>query len=238
MAYSFVELVDTAGDGGGSAASKTSSSFTAAAGDTIVIWYSYGNGSSLTATAAGGGNSWTEATDAALFNGTAGAGVRVFYVLSAAAGTYSVTVTPGSSATWQQIAVLRYTGLSAYQSGITNYQNIGSTTTDALTSTNVTPSSQPAALVGVSYNWSAAVATAPTAGTGFTNRGTTADQGGATDCGRFEDKRLTTTSSVATTATATDTFEHFTTALVFTESGGGGGATRQLLTMTSNQAGF
>lgn len=184
----------------GNAASGTSLavSTTYAAGDHAYVFTSRGGASTETIT--DGVNTYTQIGS----NVTIASGdiIAIWECGSTAAGTVNVTQTLGTARAFRAIGVVRVTGVSTGASvGIGQAQTAPGTGADLVTSTVLTPASQPAMLLGISCDFSGS---AVTAGTGFNNVGTfaTADTANAT-LTRIEDKRLTSTSNVAATFTGT-----------------------------------
>lgn len=135
---------------------------------------------------------------------TAGSGdiVTHYECVSTVAGTFTVTQTLGTAAAFRGIQGMRYTGLSGWSIHVGQSQSGIGTGIDAVTSGNLTPTSQPGLLIGWHYdfnNGGAAVA-----GTGFTSRATFPTEAAANgSASRAEDKRLTSAAAVAATFTLT-----------------------------------
>jgi hypothetical protein len=165
-------------------------------GDTVFIWTSC-NGAPTTQTITDGTNTYTQIGSSI----TAGGGdvVAVFQCISAAAGSPTVTMTIGTARAFRQIGYIRYSGLTGSATQAGQFQGAPGTGTNAITSGNVTISSQPALLLGISYDFNGSTITA---GTGFTSRGamTTGDAINGT-ASLFEDLRKTNTTATAATFT-------------------------------------
>jgi len=132
---------------------------------------------------------------------TPGDTITHYECVSTAAGTFTVTQTLSAAAAFRGIQGLRYTGLDTSTSlHAGQFQSPPPTTTDATSSGNLTPSSQPGILIGWSYDFNGSGSTV--AGTGFTSRSTFTTEAAANgSASRAEDQRLTSTAAVAATFT-------------------------------------
>lgn len=177
---------------------------------------------------AGTTGTWTcsDATDGALTKIGAeqnASGIRgvAFYKHVLSAGTRNLTSTRSANGTIRDVSYWRYTGLanSAPQTSIyrAQTQTLG---LDAMTTTNLTPTSQPAMLFGFIMDDTNGLAI--TAGTGFNDRGPLANHTGGTTSDS-EDLRLTSTTPVsATWTTLSGASTDFIFGVIFSEFVAGG----------------
>ncbi len=147
---------------------------------------------------------------------------RSAWASNSVSGSLTITVTydnPASSN--RNLGVEEIGGCSAFQVGHDQQQFGPGSGTDAVSSGNATPTSQPAFLVGGTWDVTG-ITQQPAAGTGFTLAGRAGN--GTLNTMAFEYKRITSTSAVAATFTnpGGDTF-WITHAAIFTETAGGGG---------------
>jgi hypothetical protein len=215
VAYGYTAVVDAAAAASSTTITRT---VTYSGGEPVVVFVEWST-TSGTVTVADGTNTYTQAGSIRTLASTKNRSRAVFYCLSPAAGAVTVTATFSASKLGRRIGVARYTGLNGYQVELGQGQITPGTGTDAVTTGNLTPSAQPAALISLSNSMNT---TAPTitAGTGFTGRGTLASWDAlAGDTSLLEDIRLTSTSNVPATATTNGATEDFLTqALILTES--------------------
>ena len=133
-----------------------------------------------------------------------------------AAGTPSVTITPNTSVGFLGIWIREIGGTSGYDGAHAgNQQTSPATTTDAVTSTNATPSTQPGLVSGFSVSTNNSGADA--AGTGFTSTTTGWQFGFGADFARSEHLRYTNTTARAATFTCTAN-NYITVAAFFKET--------------------
>lgn len=151
-----------------------------------------------------------------------------YFQNNASATALTITATWATAKTFRGIWPVEFTGASAtaFQTAIGNAQDGQGGTTGAITSTNITPTSQPCLLHAVSFDAtggaSSTVAGGLSAGTtGLLLTGNTAPGGSSGS------QRLTSTSAIAATFTnATDTGASFLTlASTWTEAASGNTAT-------------
>lgn len=213
MAYAFVSEVS---NGASASGTVLTLSITYAAGEKGIIRVGWGSNTNISRTVSDGTNTYTLAAE---LNGTGSAGEShaVYVCDNPTAGNYTLTVTMGSSVAFREVSLMRYTGLSTgFQVVGKQQQSAQGTGTDALTTGTITPTLQPAALIG----WSQSLNNnAVNAGTGFTSRGTstTSDTANGVKT-RLMDARLTSTSNTALTATTTtDSGFYFTVGIVVSE---------------------
>ena len=185
---------------------------TVSAGDLVVVSVSWNDSTSTPAVPTDGlGNTYTLIGYAR--DTFAGSSTGVYQSIVTTGGSASIFFpTPPSG---PQYVVNRYTGLVASSVSVTNYMNGTLTTaTDALTSTTLTPGSQPGMLFAAGYVDSSQVLAS---GTGFTNR----TPAGETRNFYVEDAPIASVSAVAATFTYTaGTATHgIVVAAYFAESG-------------------
>ena len=223
MAYS----VGTPASGEGTASASTiatSTTVTVAAGDTIVVIGTVAQ-ADLTASLACSDGTNTYTLRQAVYDATTTANFCIFVAENVAAGTYTVTLSwGGSTRTSRAVYAIPLSGLKAasYQIGGIAVQASPGTGTDGVTTGNMTPTEQPACVIGAITNGGSV--NTPAAGTGFTSIGTAWQFGTGTDLFRAEHKRITSTSAVALTGTAGANVRHFSVAVILSETGAGGGA--------------
>lgn len=193
-------------------------------GETEFLGATYGCTGRITESIADGTNTYTYIGTE--FDATNGQCIAAFVVKNAVAGTYTVTLTLASATVFKGLGIRRYTGLSntGTPQFIGNAQNNVATTNDAITSTTITPSGQPAILWSFTQETTGNGAATAAAGNTFTTRGTFASWNTSISNTMTEDLRLTTTTAVAATFTAANSSNTFTTiAVVYPEPGAGGG---------------
>ncbi len=219
MAYSYVNRYDNANQS--SATSLGVASVVVLLHDTLVVEYTYGTDTPVTETCSDGTNIYTRLGN--MTDGGNGQSKAFFVCKDAVAGTYTVTAATGASSyPFRGIVVSVYNGLdnSATPQFTSNRSLNAGTGTDAVSSTTVVPSSQPAMVYGgvVEDSGGAAV---PSAGSLFTTRGSISTW--TTNIGNSltEDRRITSTSAVAATWTAsTGTYSFLAVVIVILEASG------------------
>lgn len=203
MAYSFVsgQIVEADNTAGGTTIVSPALTSTPTVGNKLVCWVFFFDAAvDRTITVAdGASHSFTEISGAHIFNTTDGS-IRMFYLDVVSGTTGTITATYSASVTFRQIIVAEYSGLAsgAPTASISNHQTGIGTTTDGVTTGNMTPASQPGAIIA--YLCDASVATVINTGTGFTSRfGAVTFSSGSYSL--VEDKRFTSTSAAAGTGT-------------------------------------
>ncbi len=137
----------------------------------------------------------------------------------ASSGSVTVTVTISATEGGKGVAFRLISGSSG--PGTTSSEHAGNqqdtpgTGTDAVTSTNVTPTTQPALIVGIDLDVPGNLT--PAVGTGFTDAGTGWGFGGLV-AARAESKRVTSTAGVAATFTVGTSETQHALAIVFYET--------------------
>jgi hypothetical protein len=151
---------------------------------------------------------------------------RDFYLIGATGGSTTITATMTLGAFVAGIWVKEIGQCSAYQAGSGLLILSPGAGTDAVTSNTATPTSQPALVSGFTFGDNNADTTV--AGTGFTTGLNTWPLFGAGLVGLSEHLRITSTSAIAATWTATagGTSNRWKSVVaIFTEGAGGGGTT-------------
>jgi hypothetical protein len=225
MAYSFDALSDNAGSGASTTIASPSLTYTA--GQSAVVWARWVTdpgghpaGTNLSSIS-DGENTYTQ-LGTTLVDSATGSSYAFFHMQSAASsGSKTITITLDFSTTFRAIGVWQGSGLSNVAAQGNNRQ--AQTGTTSLSSGNITPSSQPAALVGFFYDDTGGGSI--TAGN-VTSRGTLSTMDTAFGTfSRVGDLRLTSTSAVAATATGANSADHYISfAVVLTEAAGGAAA--------------
>ncbi len=208
MAYAYVGSFDNGDSSSGTTLSV--SSVTYGAGEHVFIRTTRSTGG--TETISDGTNTYTQIGSSV--TSTGGDVVTHYECVSTVAGTYTVTQTLGTAAAFRGIQGLRYTGLTGSSTHVGQAQTGIGTGTDAVTSTNLTPASQPGLLIGWLYDFNGSGASV--AGTGFTSRATFPTEAAANgSASRAEDRRLTSTAAVAGTFTLTATTGNLVTSAIW-----------------------
>jgi hypothetical protein len=199
MAYAFTGSGSNAADASGVSLSVAA---TVADGEMLLVWVTYGKGTLITASVSDGVNEFTQ-IGSTIHNTSNQQSCALFQCTSAVGGTRDITFTLASSALYRAVGYLRYTGLSGTaQATVGQSQLTPGTGTDGVSSGSITPVSQPAALIGITFAPISGAATL-TAGTGFTDRGDFAATLAAfNNTSRIEDKLLTGTAATAATFTS------------------------------------
>jgi hypothetical protein len=192
-------------------------------GDHVYVWTTRGGASTETIT--DGTNTYTLVPSAQITGG-GGDIVSVYESVNVTGGTFTFTQTLGTSLAFRGMGVIRGTQLvTSASQGVGQSQVAPTTGADATTSTNLTPATQPGALLGISIVFSG---TAIAAGTGFTDLGTfTSSDTTNGNITRIEHKRLTATSAVAATFTSAVNNSVVSIAIFTAEAAAGGGGAGQ-----------
>lgn len=231
-AYSISHVIDDFGTA--TTTYTTATSYSLTAGDRVeivVVWYGDASNEPSGVTDTNSRcSSWTAISGATVINfNTDGISYAAYECKNVGTtGSTQITVTFIASAGHAGMAGVDVSGLSntaAAQSAQQGQTNPG-TTTNATTSGNVTPASQPAMLFGLSQSIAGIYATGVSAGTGFTSHTLTNFPAvNGTGAAVAEDLRLTSTSAVAATFTDSNgTADDIVTfGIVVPEASGGGG---------------
>ncbi len=210
------------GEGTGSSATiATSAAVSVSAGDTIVVMGTVAQ-ADLTASLACSDGTNTYTLRHATYDSTTTANYCIFVAENVSAGSYTPSMSwGGSTRTNRAIYAVPVSGLKAasYQTGAINVQASPGTGTDGITTGNMTPTEQPAIVIGGVTNGGSI--NTPAAGTGFTSIGTAWQFGTGTDLFRAEHLRITSTSALALTMTAGANVRHFSVAVILSELGSG-----------------
>lgn len=213
MAYGFTSKADNAVSATGVSIPVN---ITVSAGDTLLVVWGGFTGALTSFTPADGTHTYVSASAAGAVVSTLTHRIATYYVINPTPGTYTITATLGATRANRRILAATYSGITAFQAAQPQGQVGAATTTDAVSTSNMTPSSQPALLTAVSLT---ANGTATyTAGTGHTSRGalTNWDAIGSFSS-LFEDIRLTSTSAVAGLFTIGTSRDTLSSGAVFTE---------------------
>lgn len=194
-----------------------------ATNETVFVACTYGSGTRIVESFSDGTNTYTYlGTQSDSVNGQS---IAIFVIKNAVGGTYTVVFTLASAATYKGLGIRRYTGLNNSGSGtlIGNLQSNVATTANAITSTNLTPPSQPGILFSYTFE-SSGSGSNPSAGNG-TSRGAFTNWNNFISNCMTQDQRLTATSAAAATFTAsTSTNSYLTQAVFYPEPGAAGGS--------------
>lgn len=218
MAYT-VGTPSSTSQAGSATSIATPGTLSVSTGDSIIVFLTAAQDQTAAFAASDGTNSYT--LRQSVYDGSAlSAGILV--AENVTAGTYTVTGSWSGSRTSNAIFAVGVSGLkpSSYQTGATARQPTPGTGTDGITTGNMTPTEQPACVIGLIISF--ATLTAPTEGTGFTSVATGWQYGTGTDLARLEHKQITSTSPVALTGTAAANTSHWSLAVILSESGAGG----------------
>lgn len=205
MPYTPIQVIDFGNVA--SASSIVTGSYTLTAGSRVQFWAMYAGGSDLTTSCTDtNGNTWSKVSG----SGYASAG-GMYYVAwecknVTAGGSTVITVALSSAASNRGVGGLETSGLdptAAVQAYQANRQSAPGTGTDAITSANptgMTPTSQPAMLLGFVQNESNGNTLSD--GTGFTGYALpNCSVVNAGSLSRIQQSRLTSTSATASTMT-------------------------------------
>ena len=205
----------------------TSAAVSASAGDTIVVIGSVAQ-VDLTASLACSDGTNTYSRKFASYDATTTGNWVIFVAENVASGTFTPTISwDGSSRINRGIYAVPVSGVKAasYQTGAINVQASPGTGTDGVTTGNMTPTEQPACVIGGVANGGSV--NTPAAGTGFTSIGTAWQFGYGTDLFRAEHQRITSTSALPLTMTAGANVRHFSVAVILSETGAGAATLEQ-----------
>jgi hypothetical protein len=198
----FVDLIDVATSANGTALTQ---SRTYGAGERVLVWARWITVGGATPSVTDGTNTYTQIGTTLSDVANTGSDYAVFECKNTASGTFTVSFNLSLASTFRAMGIARYSGLDTSVNGVGARQAQASpgTGADAVSSTNLTPGSQPGVLVGFGYDDGGGGAVS--AGTtGFTSRGTMSNMDTAFGTtSRVEDKAITSTSAVAATFTGT-----------------------------------
>lgn len=222
MAIAFTFGADAAASGSSTTITRTA---TFGAGETISVYIQMASVAQTVSTVTDGTNTYNfvaRKAESVLDTRT----MEHWEAHNVAAGSPTITVTFTGSVTNRGVGYCRGTGADTSvgaQTGVGNFQTNPGTGTDAVTTTNMTPTSQPNGVLAYAATY--VNARTVTQGTGYTSLGVlTAWNALLGDTSRIEFKRTTSTSAVAGTFTINGTENIMTIGGVFTEAAAGGGA--------------
>lgn len=166
---------------------------------------------------AGGSHTYTQGGTAGSVASTLTHRIAAYTAFNPVPGTYTLTMTLGATRANRRLMVRTDSGTVAFQDAKNQGQLAAATTTDAVSTSNLTPTVQPAVLIALSI--SANGTTTYSAGTGFTSRGALSNWD---SIGSFssllEDVRLTSTSAVPGTFTISSSQDTLSQGIVLTEA--------------------
>lgn len=207
----------TATENSGSAGTLAAASITVGAGNGLVIFGTWGD-TTGTVTCADNNGGTGLALDTAV-DSTNGQTIKSFYILNHNSGATVVTITFSPNKTFRGVAVVEVSGVTVMAGSKANPQSAASGT-DSITSTAITPSSQPGIIIACSLNSDGANG-APNVTTGFTSHGTCWNFSGSNDA-RVEYKAISSLTPVAATFTpASGTHAYITAAVILSQASAG-----------------
>lgn len=235
MAYSIVQYVTASRSGsypedyfqGGMSSANGSTTLTPTAGNSLLavaMWFASSDDAASWSDELGGNDGWTNIGE--LYDAGSQTQMAAAVLHNAAATSTQVRVSFAGAANhdYPTMVVIEISGLAnvaaldwkmAFQSSI-------GTSADAITTGNMgTLSTQPAAVIGVSWD-ADGIVDPPNPGTGYTDGGDIGAYSGTSYTGNWQHKRVTSTAATAATWTnpaGTNNFASFVVALQ--ESGGG-----------------
>jgi hypothetical protein len=215
MAYIGSQLASQSSNGIYDSGTAISCSVTYVTDDTGIIFTTYNAlGTGTTTTVSDGTNTYTQ-VGTELVDTTYDQRVNIFECVNPTPGTYTVTCTLGAAKVSRGIGAGVYTGITGSAEDYAgNFQSAPATSTDSVTSGNVTPTSAPATIIGITLAQGLATITE---GTGFKLRGAFTDlDAGFSNVTKIEDKTVATTDNVAATfTTSTSAVQNMTVALAY-----------------------
>lgn len=219
MAYGFLQTVDQFTNGAGTTRTAT---ITYAGGERAKVTLGFAGGASSCTVTDLAGNTYNQV---GVYNGLGSGFMAEFEAIGCIAGATTVTMTTNASCAWRGIGIFTYgsLGATASYSSVYNEQATPTTGTDAVTSTNVTPLTQPAMIFAVSIDNTGTAAI--NAGTGANSRSALPTWNAALGFfSRVEDFRVTATTPVPATFTATSASSHTDTMASVTNEPAVGGS--------------
>lgn len=214
MAYS---LTVQGNNGASASGTSITQGFTVGADDkAIIVWVAF-TGVITSVSLSDGTHTYTTTSTQTSVASTLTHWVNAYYVLNPTPGSYTLTVTLGGSRANRRVAVATLTQIGAYQTAAAQGQLAAATTTDAVSTSSMTPSAQPAALAAISLTASGTATYS--AGTGFTSAGALANWDAiGSFSSLLEHIRLTSTSAVAGTFTIDTSRDALSSGLILTEA--------------------
>jgi hypothetical protein len=214
MAYAYTAQANNAASASGTTLTVN---FTVSAGDKAIVVYGSFSGVLTTLSLSDGTHTYTQAGSAGSVASTATHRISGYYVLNPTPGSYTLTMTVGATRANRRVAVATYQGVVAYQTAVNQGQLAAATTADAVSTSAMTPSSQPAMLTALSFT--ANGTTTYSAGTGHTSRGVLSNWDAiGSFSSLLEDIRLTSTSAVSGLFTITNSLDTLSQGLILTEA--------------------
>jgi hypothetical protein len=191
---------------------------TYAAGETIAVLVHWGSTTITVSSVSDGTHTFTPRTVVTGANFTRRQ--QWFVAKNVAAGSFTITVTFSLTVGNRHVAYFRTANPDTTadpQDSKGQDQFSPGTGTDAVTTTNMTPTSQPAGVLATDVTYTSA--STVTAGTGYTSLGVlTAFNALAGDTSRIEFQRITSTSAIAGTFTLGSADSSFSMGLILTEA--------------------
>lgn len=225
MAYAFVQKKQNSISGGSSTTVASGASDSNVTAGNALFWIvAYSAASARTITMAGNSNTYTEVGN--FRDTTTQIGIIWGYAENVNGGSTELTATFSAAVSSRSIMFAEYSGLRTdgtiygTDEDAQGNQATPGTGTDGITTGNITPGEQPGVLIGFGFNVIAG--NTPNSGTSFTDRGGVWTFGGANNFARLEDRRITATSPVAATLTATNNQRHLSAAIFLREVAAGG----------------
>lgn len=228
MAYSYVQKIANQDLSGSTATTiTTGSNITVGVGSTIIVpVFFYGAVTTVTVTDTLGNTYTQRGTE---INDGGSSRLRFYSTVSGAAGANLITATFAANRQYRCISAEEFTGVGAFDVASGQSQAAPGTGANALTSTNATPTLQPALQWGICHRIELE-AFPPDAGSGFNQRAVMWNEG------RTADRRLTSTAATAATFTAPEVGggNYLVGQMIFTETPEGGNSmVKKLLQMSS-----
>lgn len=196
-----------------------------AVGELVVAKCSYENGSDLGVTWSNLGtatlDTWQEVVGLDQFDAGDGNGQEVAYARVTGAGTLTVRATLASAPTWAGIGAGVFDEMpNPIVLQDSQYDNVTIQNPDG---TDMTPTSQPAWVIGFNVRWGVPLETPGVDGAaGFSDGGSGATYTG-TALMRIAYQRITSTAALDLEFTSVNTGRSYLSGLIFTEGAGGGG---------------
>lgn len=219
--YAFVQKKQNSISGGSSSTVASGASDSPITAGNALFWaVAYSAASARTITIAGNSNTYVEVGN--FRDATTQIGLIWGYAENVNSGSTELTATFSAAVSSRSIMFAEYSGLRTdgtiygTDEDAQGNQATPGTGTDAVTTGSITPGEQPAVLIGFAFNVQAG--NTPSAGSSFSDRGGVWVFGGANNFARLEDRRLTATTAVAATFTATSNQRHLTAAVVLRET--------------------
>jgi hypothetical protein len=217
MAYS-VGTPSSDSQAGSATSISTPGTISVSSGDSIVVFAMAAQDQTASFYASDGTNTYT--LRQAIYPGSPDLSFGVLVAENCTAGTYTVTAGWSGTRATNGVFAVGISGLksASYQTGAAITVASPGTGSDGITTGNMTPTEQPACVIGLAVT-TGALAT-PAAGTGFTSVGTGWQFGSGTDLARLAHKQITSTADVPFTATAGSNARSWAASVILSESTG------------------